>query len=77
MKKVFVKVAVATFFIGALLVNVSINANKTAADTNLFGFTSEANAKCEEGTINLGTCNATETDCYAHSGGGKSCDPSQ
>jgi len=47
MKKLFVKITVATVFMVALFVNVSINAKKEAENTGLFGFISNANADCE------------------------------
>jgi len=47
MKKILKFSVVAVCFVAAMLVNVSINANKGAGDTSLLGFFSKANAVCE------------------------------
>ena len=61
-KKLLKFSVVAACFLAALLVNVSINANKGAGDAKLVGFASEANAGCEKdpnGLFNDGQCDST------------------
>ena len=51
----------AAVFMTVLFVNVSISANKKAANSGLLGFTSEANAECEQNELtwvwDQGRCN--------------------
>ena len=47
MKKI-IKLFGAAVFMTALFVNLSFNANKTAKNTQLIEFTTDANAVCEE-----------------------------
>ena len=68
MKKLFLRISVALVFMTALLVNVSINANKGTGDTTLFGIISSADA-CEEyrDGYSGGVCR-TSGNCYRDAG---------
>ena len=74
MKKVFFKIAVAAIFMGALLVNVSMNASKGAKGTQLFELVSDANAACESSDYMFptGSCSKIDNTCWY---GGWECNP--
>ena len=77
MKKIVKFSIVAVLFGAALLVNVSFNASKDTVDNNLFGFTSKANAKCEEAEwdMNTGYCNIN-LNCHVEATKPRDCDAS-
>ena len=52
----FIKFFGAAVFMAALFVNLSLNANKKATNTDLIGFTSVANAACEYDGANNHYC---------------------
>lgn len=66
MKKILKFSIAAALFMAVLFVNVSINANKEAGDTNLFGFATEANARfeCPTGLHNNGVCDDIFGRCH-------------